>query len=100
MCSRAITTILRGLLLSGALLFSFFTDITATEIKVSITPPSPKEYLIEVTDSSGLSQKKITINHEASFDVKEGIIAINIEGKKKLKKQVYLPSIIQVLYND
>lgn len=56
--------------------------------------------MVEVIDSFGHKDSKLTINHEAIFDVSEGAVFINIDNKKKLKKFVYKPSLIQILFYD
>lgn len=98
MSNRAFTFFLRGLLITGVLFF--YSTVHAVELKVSITPPSPKEYTIEVTDQTGMPQKKLTIDHTTTFDVQEGFVNIVIEGKKKIKKIISKPSMLQVLFYD
>jgi len=101
--NRAISSLLsitRGLLIMGVLLTLFIGQAYALELKVNITPPSAKEYTIEVTDSTNIAQKKLTIGHEAIFEVTEGFVTILIEGKKKIRKYIAKPSILQVLFND
>jgi hypothetical protein len=86
---------IRGLLLSGALfLFFSFTEAHAMELKVSIVPKSAKEHLITVNGFP-----KETIGGEAIFDVSDGYVTVEI-GKKKIRKFVIRPSILQIYYNE
>ena len=86
---------IRGLLLTGALLSLFWaSNASAIELKISIIPKAQKEHIIAVNGFP-----KETINGEATFDVSEGYVTVEI-GKKKIRKFLARPSILQIYYSE
>lgn len=64
------------------------------EVKVRLQPKQNKEYHITM---NGITKE--TINRETTFDALEGFNLIEI-GKKKIKKFISKPSIIEIYYVD
>jgi hypothetical protein len=89
-----ILTLTRGLLMTGVLLSFLMAPAFAVELKVSIIPKSQKEHTVTVNDIA-----KETINGEAMFEVPEGYVQVSV-GKKKIKKFIARPSILQIYYNE
>ena len=90
----------RGLLIGVLSLLSTAQTAFGIELKISIQPDSPKEYFITVNTDNGINGiTKETINHETTFDVEPGFITVEI-GKKKIKKFITRPSILQIYYSD
>ena len=90
----SILTLTRGLLMTGVLLSFFVSTAFAVELKVSIIPKSQKEHTVTVNDIA-----KETINGEAMFEVPDGYVQVEV-GKKKIKKFISRPSILQIYYNE
>lgn len=85
----------RGLLFGVlSLLFLSATTAGAVELKINITPKQYKEFLITANGTP-----KLTINQEATFDVPEGYVEVEI-GKKKIRKFVSRPSMLQIYYQE
>jgi hypothetical protein len=89
-----IVKLIRGLLMTGVLLSFLVSTVFAVELKVSIIPKSQKEHAVTVNDIA-----KETINGEAMFEVPEGYVKVEV-GKKKIKKFISRPSILQIYYNE
>ena len=89
-----IAKLTRGLLMIGVLLSFLVSTAFAVELKVSIIPKSQKEHIVTVNDIA-----KETINGEAMFEVPDGYVQVEV-GKKKIKKFISRPSILQIYYNE
>lgn len=83
-----------GVIVFMAITLCINTTCEAVEVKVRIQPKQNREYHITV---NGITKE--TINRETTFDALEGFNLIEI-GKKKIKKFISKPSIIEIYYVD
>jgi hypothetical protein len=86
-----------GLLIAGVFLLE---QAFAVELKVSIIPSSFKEYTVEVIDSTGIPERKVTVEGSANFSVREGEVTVIVEEKRKLRKFIYRNSHLQIFYHE
>lgn len=83
-----------GVIVFMAITLCLNATCEAVEVKVRLQPKQNREYHITM---NGITKE--TINRETTFDALEGFNLIEI-GKKKIKKFISKPSIIEIYYVD